>query len=173
MRLNTKCSIALHCLVFLAEYGDKRKVTSELLAKSAGCNPVIIRNILTALQKEKIITVVRGVGGAHLAVSPGELTIWQVYSAVEPGGLAHMIGMHPHPSQQCPVGRRISDVLAAPYGEITAAVRGVMEKETLQDILDGYHAKTRQEEPKSDHAKNSQEGPKDDYEKNGREGMKE
>ena len=55
MRLNTKYSIALHCLVFLAEYGDQMKVTSEVLARSTGCNPVIIRNILGALQRENFV----------------------------------------------------------------------------------------------------------------------
>ena len=63
MRLNTKYSIALHCLVFLAEYGDQMKVTSEVLARSTGCNPVIIRNILGALQRENFVTIARGVGG--------------------------------------------------------------------------------------------------------------
>ena len=74
MRLNTKCSIALHCLIFMAEYKDRVRVTSGLLAKSTGCNPVIIRNIMAALQKEKVITVARGVGGARLAAAPEELT---------------------------------------------------------------------------------------------------
>lgn len=138
MRLNTKCSIALHCLIFMAEYKDRVRVTSGLLAKSTGCNPVIIRNIMAALQKEKVITVARGVGGARLAAAPEELTLWQVFGAVEPGGLEHLIGMHPAPSEQCPVGRRISDVLAKPYGEIGAAVRERMEKITLRQLLDDY-----------------------------------
>ena len=81
MRLNTKYSIALHCLVFLAEYGDQMKVTSEVLARSTGCNPVIIRNILGALQRENFVTIARGVGGAHLNTDPKKLTVWQVYQA--------------------------------------------------------------------------------------------
>ena len=48
MRLSTKCSIALHCLVFISEYENKVKVTSELLAKSTGCNSAAIRSILLA-----------------------------------------------------------------------------------------------------------------------------
>lgn len=141
LRINTKCSIALHCLVFLAEYGETVKVTSELLAKSTGCNPVIIRNILNLLQKGEIITVARGVGGAHLAAAPAEITIWQAYCAIEPEGLEHLMGLHPNPSAQCPVGRRIADVLEKPYEEIGAAVCNTMEQITLQDLLDEYHAK--------------------------------
>ena len=52
MHISNKCSIAVHCLVFLSEYGEREKVTSELLSCSTGCNPVIIRNILSALKKD-------------------------------------------------------------------------------------------------------------------------
>lgn len=139
MRLNTKCSIALHCLVFIAEYEHKTKVTSELLAKSTGCNSAAIRSILTVLQKAGIISVVRGIGGAYLNRSPDVLTVWEVYHALEPDGLEHFIGFHPNPSEQCPVGRRIASVLKKPYTEIGAAVQEAMKKITLQQLLDDYH----------------------------------
>lgn len=140
VRLNTKCSIALHCLVFISEYENKVKVTSELLAKSTGCNSAAIRSILNALQKAGMISIVRGVGGAHLTCSPEELTIWEVYHALEPEGLKHFIGFHPNPSKKCPVGRRISEVLEKPYSEIGAAVQKSMEGITLQQLLDDYRA---------------------------------
>ena len=139
MRINTKCSIALHCLVLISEYQNKTKVTSELLGKSTGCNPAAIRSILNALQKANIISVVRGVGGAYLACEPENLTIWDVYHALEPDGLAHFIGFHPNPSHACPVGKRIESVLKKPYEEIGAAVQESMNKISLQQILDYYH----------------------------------
>jgi len=139
MRLNTKYSIALHCLVFLAEYGDQMKVTSEVLARSTGCNPVIIRNILGALQRENFVTIARGVGGAHLNTDPKKLTVWQVYQAVEPEGLEHFMNLHPHPSGKCPVGRRIAEVLSHPYQQIEEAIQQTMENITLQQHLDCYH----------------------------------
>ena len=36
MHISNKCSIAVHCLVFLSEYGEREKVTSELLSCSTG-----------------------------------------------------------------------------------------------------------------------------------------
>lgn len=140
MRLNTKCSIALHCLIFIAQYEEKVKVTSELLAKSTGCNSAAIRSILNALQKANIISVVRGVGGAHLQCIPSELTLWEVYHALEPEGLEHFIGLHPNPSDQCPVGSRIESVLKEPYRKIGQAVKQQMENITLQQLLDHYNA---------------------------------
>lgn len=138
MRLNTRCSIALHCLVFIAEYENKVKVTSELLAKSTGCNPAAIRSILNILQKSDIISIVRGVGGAYLNREPESLTVWEVYHALEPDGLEHFIGIHPNPTEACPVGRHITSVLKKPYTEIGDAVRKAMEKITLQQLLDDY-----------------------------------
>lgn len=139
MRLNTKCSIALHCLVFISEYENKVKVTSELLAKSTGCNSAAIRSILNVLQKAGIISIVRGVGGAYLSRDPESLTVWEVYHALEPDGLEHFIGFHPNPSDKCSVGKRIQAVLKKPYGEISAAVQETMEEITLQQLLDYYH----------------------------------
>jgi Rrf2 family protein len=139
VRLNTKCSIALHCLIFLSEYQEKIKVTGEILAKSTGCNPVMIRSIMNALRKNGLITVARGVGGARLVRTPEQITVWDVYQAVDPGGLDHFIGFHPNPSQKCPVGRKMPDILAGPSHEIGEAVRQSMEKITLQQLLDTYH----------------------------------
>lgn len=139
MRLNTKCSIALHCLIFIAEYEHKTKVTSELLAKSVGCNSAAIRSILTVLQKAGILSVARGIGGAYLNRSPDALTVWEVYHALEPDGLEHFIGFHPNPSERCPVGKRIASVLKKPYDQIGAAVQEAMKKITLQQLLDDYH----------------------------------
>ena len=138
MRISTKCSIALHCLILISEYENKAKVTSELLAKSTGCNSAAVRSILNALQKAELISVVRGIGGAHLSKNPESITIWEVYHALEPDGLEHFIGFHPNPSAQCPVGRRIGSVLKKPYTQIGDAVRESMQKITLQQLLDDY-----------------------------------
>lgn len=138
MRLNTKCSIALHCLVFIAEYESKTKVTSELLSKSTGCNAAAIRSILNALQKANIISVVRGVGGAHLEKDTKTLTAWDVYKALNPDGLEDFIGIHPNPSKNCPVGRRIESVLSKPYDDVSSAVQKSLENITLQQLLDYY-----------------------------------
>lgn len=140
MKLNTKCSIALHCLVFISEYENKVKVTSELLAKSTGCNSAAIRSILNVLQKAGILSIVRGIGGAHLNRKPDELTVWEVYHALEPDGLEHFIGIHPNPADACPVGQRILSVLKKPYAEIGAAVQETMEGITLQQLLEYFHS---------------------------------
>lgn len=51
MQLSMKCSIAVHCLIFIHEAKGIARVTSPLLAESTGCNPVIIRNVISSLKK--------------------------------------------------------------------------------------------------------------------------
>ena len=48
MQISMKCSVAVHCLIFIYEAKGIAKVTSGLLAESTGCNPVVIRKILSA-----------------------------------------------------------------------------------------------------------------------------
>ena len=140
MRLTTRCSIALHCLIFIAECQDRVKVTGAMLSKSTGCNPAEIRGIMGTLQKEGIISIARGVGGARLNREPEALTLWEVFHAVDPDGLEQLFGFHPHPSEVCPVGQRIAAVLHKPYEDVGKAVRGAMEKTTLQQLLEDYRA---------------------------------
>lgn len=66
MQISMKCSVAVHCLIFIHEAKGIAKVTSNLLAESTGSNPVMIRNIFSALKKAGLITVPRGTGGAKL-----------------------------------------------------------------------------------------------------------
>ena len=75
MQISMKCSVAIHCLIFIYEAKGITKVTSNLLAESTGSNPVVIRNILSALKKAGIITVRRGTGGAELCTDPSQVTL--------------------------------------------------------------------------------------------------
>ncbi len=139
MQLSMKCSVAVHCLIFIHETGEKVRVTSPLLAQSTGCNPVVIRNILSALKKAGLITVVRGAGGAKLCRAPSEITLYQIYSALEPNGLSSMIGIHACAGRPCPIAQNIHSVLQAPYRKIEDAVRQTMESITLESMIEDYH----------------------------------
>lgn len=105
MHISTKCSIAIHCLVFIYEYGEKAKVTSELLSRSSGINPVTIRNILSSLKKSGIILVRSGTGGATISCPPDTVSLYDICKTLEPDFLDKLIGIHTNPSAQCPVGR--------------------------------------------------------------------
>lgn len=138
MRINTKCSIAVHCLLFLHEYGEAQRVTSGMLALSTGCNPVVIRNLMSALKKAGIVEVTGGKGGARLRRSPEEITLYRICEAVDPNCLDDLMGVHPLPSALCPIGRNIRTVLSAPYGKLQADVKKSLESYTLAEIVSEY-----------------------------------
>ena len=82
MQISRKCSIAVHCLLFIHEAAGKARVTSALLAQSTGCNPVVIRTVLSALKKAGLIQIARGTGGAKLCRAPADITLYDIYHAV-------------------------------------------------------------------------------------------
>ncbi len=139
MHLSTKYSIAVHCLIFIYEYSKDKKVTSELLALSTGSNPVTIRNIISSLKKEGIISVKFGTGGAAINCPLKEISLYRIYSAVEPDFLSKLIGVHPAPSPFCPVGRNIHKVLDASYEKIRGDLCRSLQSVTLDDIVNKYH----------------------------------
>lgn len=139
MQISMKCSVAVHCLIFIYEAKGKAKVTSNLLAKSTGCNPVVIRNVFSALKKAEIITVARGTGGAELCKSPSDITLYMIYHALEPDGLSSLIGIHPCEDRKCPVAQNIHLVLQAPYQKIEDAIRETMESITLESMIENFH----------------------------------
>ncbi len=146
MHISTKCSVALHCLIFIYEYGEKTRVTSDLLSKSTGINSATIRNIFRALKKEDIITVKAGTGGAELNCPPDEVSLYRVCKALEPDFLSKLIGVHQSPSVLCPVGRNIHHVLDRSYQKIRDDLRESLEKITLADIISDYEGIDQEEE---------------------------
>lgn len=144
MQISIKCSVAVHCLIFIHEAKEIAKVTSNLLAQSTGSNPVVIRNILSDLKKAGLITVPRGTGGAELCADPSQITLYQIYSALEPEGVTSIIGIHPCEGRSCPVAQNIRKVLQIPYRKIEDAVQKTMESITLQSMIDDFHGLVQQ-----------------------------
>lgn len=139
MHISNKCSIAVHCLIFINEYGKENKVTSELLALSTGCNPVTIRNIISAMKKDGIIDVKFGIGGATLAVPIQDISLYRICAAVDPKAIDKMISVHPAPSPFCPVGRNIGDVLDRTYDTLKENLISSMKSITMERIVSDYH----------------------------------
>lgn len=139
MHISNKTSIAIHCLLFIHEYGEGKKVTSELLALSTGCNPVTIRNIISSLNKDRIIDVKFGTGGTKIAVPLNEISLYRVCKAVDPDALDKMIGIHTKPSPFCPVGKNIKPVLGQAYDKVKQDMMESMSKITLDTMVADFH----------------------------------
>ena len=139
MHISTKCSIAIHCLIFISEYGETQKVTSSLLSLSTGSNPVTIRNIVSSLKKEGILSVRFGTGGTTLSCPLEEITLYRICRALEPDFLNRLIGIHAAPSPLCPVGKNIHGVLDASYAGIRDDLQVSLQSISMKEIMDHYH----------------------------------
>lgn len=136
MRISVKCSSAIHALLILSVLTPGQKKSSDALAASVGCNPVEIRKLLIGLKKAGLVDVARGPGGASLKLHPKNISLLDIYSAVDSASLNELIGVHAHPDEHCPFGRNIAELLSEPYAQIGNAVREEMACITLEHLLE-------------------------------------
>ena len=80
-----------------------------------------------ALKRAGLITVARGTGGAELA-APKEITLLDIYQAVESTNLDDVIGIHERGNHTCPVARNIHDVLKDAYAPVAKAMSDSMRE---------------------------------------------
>ena len=120
-------------LVCADYFHDEYLITSEFLASSIQVNPVIIRNIIGKLKAAGMINVSRGRGGMTLAKSFDEITLYDVYKAVDcvNGSLFHF---HENPNPDCPVGKNIHNALDGVLSEIQKTFEDKLKGITLKDI---------------------------------------
>lgn len=136
MQISSRFTVAAHVLICIEMFKNERKVTSDFLASSVNVNPVVIRRILQQLKGAGIVTVTRGSGGADTAKPLDEITLLDLYNAVEcvdDGALFHF---HEDPNQICPVGRNIHAVLDGRLEDIQRAMEEQMKSVTIRDIVE-------------------------------------
>jgi Rrf2 family protein len=132
MPTSSRFAVAVHVLTLLAWAGEET-LKSEMIAGSVNTNPVVIRRILCALARAGLVSSQTGAaGGTRLARPAGEITLREVYRAVEPRVIFAMHRQPPNP--HCPVGKGIEDVLADLLGEVDAAVDHVLEGTTIETV---------------------------------------
>lgn len=126
--------MAVHVLAVLA-YKEGDRVTSTLLAGSVNTNPVIIRRLLLALQRARLVETCKGAGsGSRLNRSPGRINLAEVYRAVE--AVEPFASPSRKPNAACPVGHCIRKTLDKVFASAEAALERDLEKTTLAGVID-------------------------------------
>lgn len=134
MQFSSRLPVAVHILLAIVEFEGKEKTTSTFLARSVNVNPVIIRNTLGQLKTAKLVTVKAGEGGAFLAKDPNDITLMDVFNAVEKEEM--LFHFHENPNPECPVGKNVHAVLDSRLFSIQEAMKKQMKSITLQDLID-------------------------------------
>ncbi len=107
MKISTRFPIAVHILAALEYPPNKDYNTSETLAHSVNTNPVCIRRIIGQLKKAGLVLSRPGVAGTALARRPEEITLLDVFNAVDV--VESLFGLHKNPNLRCIVGANIQD----------------------------------------------------------------
>lgn len=135
MSANSRLTVAVHVLTWMSLDRQNNEVaTSERIAGSVNTNPVVIRRCLGDLRKAGLVQSRRGAGaGWVLAREPEEITLLEVYRAVEDG---EVFGMHhTPPNAACSVGFGIQPALQRVYSELEQKMQQELSQTTIADVL--------------------------------------
>lgn len=135
MQISSRFTIAIHIFSCINTFEDEYKITSDFLSSSIQVNPVIIRKLLGQLREAGLIEVKRGSGGASLAKKPNEITLLDVFNAVESLDDGKLFHFHENPNPNCPVGRSVHPVLDGRLDQIQRSMESEMQSITLEDIF--------------------------------------
>ena len=134
MQFSSRLPIAVHILLCIRVFDGSEKLTSDFLAGSVNVNPVIIRSTLGKLKAAGLVTVDAGVGGAHLAREPKDISLLDVFLAVEEEEA--LFRFHESPNPLCPVGGHVHDVLDSRLDAASEAMRAQLKAVSLQALAD-------------------------------------
>jgi Rrf2 family protein len=134
MKISSRFTVAVHILSLLA-LEPSAHCTSEWIAGSVNTNPVVVRRIIGKLKKAGLVDVRPGAGGAYLLKETKEITLLDIYRAVEVVEEGELFQFHEQPNPNCPVGANIQAVLEIILLRAQAAMEKILEEISLEELV--------------------------------------
>jgi len=141
MRVSTRFPVAVHALIMVSALSGQRKVNSDFVSESTGVNAVIIRNIFIQLKKAGLVSVSPGPGGTTLAKQPEQISLWDIYVAVEAEKTDDIFKFHENISPNCPIGSNIYEILHSHLDDAVKALKEELSGVMLADLISELHQK--------------------------------
>ena len=135
MQITSKFTAAVHILICIDIFGGQMRVTSDFLSGSTGVNAVIVRNVLGQLRNAGIVETRQGSGGAHLAKALDEITLYDIYKAVDCVDDEGLFHFHENPNADCPMGRNIHKAMDDRLRTAQAALENELKNTTLAQVV--------------------------------------
>ena len=135
MQITSKFTVAVHILTCIDIFGGQMRVTSDFLSGSTGVNAVIVRNVLGQLRNAGIVETRQGSGGAHLAKALDEITLYDIYKAVDCVDDEGLFHFHENPNAECPVGRNIHKAMDDRLEAAQTALENELKSTTLAQVV--------------------------------------
>jgi Rrf2 family protein len=130
--INTRLSVAIHILALVATQQEK-PMSSDFIAGSVNTNPVVVRRLSSSLKKAGIMTSRPGQPGAQLRKLPENITLLDVYKAVQTQD--ELFAIHNKPNPNCEVGSRIQATLDKTFERVQQAMEQELANQTLADVV--------------------------------------
>ncbi len=131
MRVSTRFPIAVHILMMVSYFPEKR-ITSEVISQSVGCNAVIVRNLFLQLKQAGLLSARAGRSKLELAKPAQEITLWDIYSAVETDKTEDIFKFSKNTSELCPVGSHLKEILTGHLDKAVLAMKEQLSRTTLE-----------------------------------------
>lgn len=131
MQKSTKLSDVLHILLHMAEF--KNPTTSEILAKSAQTNPVVIRRIMAGLRDRGFVQSEKGHGGGWLlSCDLKNVTIHDVYVAI--GAPTMIVIGNRKDASECLVADAVNTSIGTAFLDAESMLIAKFRSTTLADL---------------------------------------
>jgi DNA-binding IscR family transcriptional regulator len=134
MSISSRFAVGIHILSLL-EINKNGVNSSEFIASSVNTNPVVIRKIMGMLKNAGLVKVRPGIAGAELSKNLTDISLLDVYMAVNVVQDKELFGMHEKPNPSCPVGRNIQSTIEPLFSVAQLALEKALEHVTIDDVV--------------------------------------
>ncbi|MEQ8267704.1 MAG: Rrf2 family transcriptional regulator [Parvibaculum sp.] len=136
MKRDSRLSGVLHVLLHMAE--QEGPVTSEVLARAMGTNPVVIRRIMAGLREAGYVRSEKGHGGGwRLDCELAAVTLADIYAALGRPSLLAMGNRTEAPG--CLVEQAVNAALTDAFDEAEALLLARLGEATLAALSADFH----------------------------------
>ena len=136
MKYSTRLSDAVHLLLFV-HLNSGQPLSSEENAKSICTNPSYVRQMMAKLKAAALLNSNRGQAKPSLGRAAEDISLLDVYRAVE--GEKRLLHLDTHTNPDCGVGVHIQYALQGYFDRVQQETERAMQQITLQNVLDTYH----------------------------------
>ena len=136
MQITNKFTIGVHIICAVEYFRKDREVTSSLLSLSTGANPVTVRTVISELREAGLLDISQGKTGIGLKKDIKDISMLDVFNAVDGLDKDGLFHFHDNPNIDCPVGKNIHKALDNKLMKIQDSMNSQMENIKIGDVYD-------------------------------------
>lgn len=88
------------------------------------------------MKEAGLLNITAGKGTTTLAKDASDITLWDIFAAVEGGSRQDLFSFHPNISRSCKIGRSFENTLGAHLDDAVSAMRKSLEQVTLSQLVE-------------------------------------